>query len=66
MNDFVLSYNRCPPNSYEEFEKLVVTVLDRHALLKTAIFRGNSKLHCEDCALAFIQKIQSRKDGKMV
>ena len=38
MNDFVLSYNRCPPNSYEEFEKLVVKVLDRHAPLKTAIF----------------------------
>ena len=47
MNDFVLSYNRCPPNSYEEFEKLVVTVLDNHAPLETAIFRGNSKPHVD-------------------
>ena len=47
INDFALSYNRCPPNSYEQFEKLVVTVLDKHAPLKTAIFRGNSKPHVD-------------------
>ena len=36
--------SKCPEN-YESFENVFVTVLNRHALRKTKIFRGYQKPH---------------------
>ena len=33
------------PESYDEFEEIIVKILDKHAPIKTAVVRGNNKPH---------------------
>ena len=45
-NDLINGLSKYPKN-YESFENVFVTVLDRHALRKTKILRGNQKPHVD-------------------
>ena len=46
QNDLKNGLSKCP-KTYESFENIFVTVLDRHAPRKTKILRGNQKPHVD-------------------